>query len=119
MVRYFYKIREIHSFVTRAGNPISDNNVIAELYLVMAHTGIFDKAINDWDELPAADRTWARFQTHFKTAYRHYKDCKKRERAAGGGNSRMANQAWLIMQQWKLLLSQWNSIYPIMQMQRQ
>ena len=92
MVSYFYKIREIRNIATRAGNPISDNDVIAEIYLVMARTGIFDKAINNWDELPAVDKTWARFQTHFKTAYRRYKDREKRERAAGGGNRPMANQ---------------------------
>ena len=92
MVSYFYKIREIRNVAVRAGNPMRDNDVIAELYLVMAKTGIFDKTIDEWDELDAAAKTWARFQTHFKTAYKRYQQKLRRQNTAGGTRP-VANQA--------------------------
>ena len=92
MVSYFYKIREIRNVAVRAGNPMLDNDVIAELYLVMAKTGIFDKTIDEWDELDAADKTWARFQSHFKTAYKRYQQ-KLRRQDKSAGPRPMANQA--------------------------
>ena len=98
MVSYFYKIREIRNIAVRAGNPISENDLIAELYLVMARTGIFDKTIDEWDELTAVDKTWARFQSHFKTAYRRYQAKLKRQASAGGGIRPMANQTTAAME---------------------
>ena len=71
-------------------DPISDSDLIAELYLVMDRASIFNKAINDWDDLAAATQTWAQFQLHFKAAFRRYKEKEKRQSA---GNRPVANQA--------------------------
>jgi hypothetical protein len=57
IISYFYGIRDIRRVATRAGNPISDSDLIAELYLVMDRAGIFNKAIDDWDDLAAANQT--------------------------------------------------------------
>ena len=92
MVSYFHNIREIRNIATRAGNPISDSDLLAELYLVMDRAGIFVKAIDDWDDLQAADKTWARFQREFKKAYKRHKE-KERRQPAGVRTSPRANNA--------------------------
>ena len=95
MISYFYNIREIQSVANRAGNPIPDSDLIAELYLVMDRAGIFAKAIDDWDDLPAVNQTWAQFQAHFKAAYKRHREKQRRQAA---GNRPVENQANLAME---------------------
>lgn len=57
MVSYFYNICEICNIVTRASNPISDSDLIAELYLIIDGVGIFSKPIDNWVNLAAAAKT--------------------------------------------------------------
>lgn len=85
MVSFFYSTRNICNIATRAGNPISESDLITELYLVMEQAGIFTKAIDDWDKLPAANQTWQHFQTHFKVAYRCCREKQCRTQASNGG----------------------------------
>lgn len=58
IVTYFYKIREIRKTAQKAGQPITDGELLTEIYLIMDPTGIFDKAINEWDTLPPVQKTW-------------------------------------------------------------
>ena len=68
----------------------------------MDRCGIFTKPIEDWDDKPAAEKTWNNFVVHFKSAYRRHKNKEKCEQAAGrrpmansamGGNTPAANAA--------------------------
>ena len=74
MISYFSNLRNIRNIAVRAGNPISDSDMLAEIYLVMGRTGIYEKGLDDWNELPAASKTWPQFQIHFKSAYKRNKE---------------------------------------------
>ena len=66
MTSYFSNLRNIRTIADRAGNPISDSDMLAKVCLLIRRTGIYEKGLDDWNELPAAQKAWLQFQIHFK-----------------------------------------------------
>ena len=93
IVKYFYKLWEIHNTAQKAGQPITDQELLTEIYLVMDKTGIFDKAINKWEAMTPANCTWDRFQTHFRTHFKCWRDKQKGQAQQTQGQANNATEA--------------------------
>ena len=39
------------------------------MYVLLKASDAYDKTVLDWDDMTAIQKTWARFKTHFITAY--------------------------------------------------
>ena len=72
----------LEKFVTQPKKQDSSSQTKSfwPIFLVMDKTGIFDKAIEEWDAMTPANCTWDRSQTHFHTDFKHW--CNKQKRQA-------------------------------------
>ena len=76
------RTRDIAAFGT-AGNDAIDNGT-----LIRTDTGVSTRAIEQWDEKAAADKTWPNFQTHFETAnLRRLEDLTAADAGLGGAHA--------------------------------
>ena len=56
--------------------------------LIRTDTGVSTRAIEQWDEKAAADKTWPNFQTHFETAnLRRLEDLTAADAGLGGAHA--------------------------------
>ena len=69
MVNYFNGLEDIQTMAQRGPTPITDNEILAQAYVSIKQTGIYERAIERWDEAIQPYRTWANFKRDFLIAY--------------------------------------------------
>ena len=65
---------EIQEFVSDAGQPINDGEIMTEVYTVTYETGILTEDCEKWDDQPNMDKTWANLQMHFTDAQQNMRE---------------------------------------------
>jgi hypothetical protein len=81
-------IQDIVAFSHAGGGPIDDVTRIRTTKKGLKDTGMFNRAIEQWDDKPAADKTWANFQTHFERAnHRRLEDMTATDAGLGSGHA--------------------------------
>ena len=65
---YINKLEDSQKQSTRVGNPITDPTLLLFAANAMLHTNRFPRANKSWEELPGADRTWARWKAIYQKA---------------------------------------------------
>ena len=78
---YINKLKDAQKQSTRESNPITDLTLLLFAANVMLLTDRFPRANEIWEELPGADRTWARW----KAIYRKADMAEKVKKIAQGG----------------------------------
>ena len=58
------------------GTPETNEQLISIGKIIMTNTRIFADAVERWNRLPSANKTWAQFKTHFTTAQVVYKKAR-------------------------------------------
>ena len=53
-----------------AATPLSNAQQVNIGYVILHKTGNFSHPIIEWNRKPVADKTWAKFKTHFRTAHK-------------------------------------------------
>ena len=81
ITKYINKLEDAQKHSTRAGNPVTDPTLLLFAANAMLCTNRFPRANEIWEELPGADRTWARW----KAIYRKADMPKKVKKTAQGG----------------------------------
>ena len=64
----FNNTAQCQQFAAAAGEPIADSAVIRAILKAFQDSGLFEVALNDWRNKPAADQTVANLRVHFNTA---------------------------------------------------
>ena len=77
MYKYFNKLEDLQDLASRSTLPITDNDLITQAYVAIKATGIYDKAIDRWDDAIAPYKTWINFKRDMLTAY--VKETKKQK----------------------------------------
>lgn len=86
------RTRDIVAFGTAGNDAIDNGTLIRTVKKVLKDTGVSTRAIEQWDEKAAADKTWPNFQTHFETAnLRRLEDLTAADAGLGGAHT--ANSA--------------------------
>ena len=62
------EIDDLADIADIAGSPITDLQRVEIGYIVLQRCKPFKTGLREWNERPAADRTWANFKTHFRDA---------------------------------------------------
>ena len=62
MYEFFNKLEDIQILATRAPTQISEGGLIAQAYMSIKNTGIYDRAINKWDKTIAPYKIWYNFK---------------------------------------------------------
>ena len=79
--QYINKLEDAQKQSNRAGNPITDPTLLLFAASAMLRTHRFPRVNEIWEDLPGADRTWARW----KSIYRKAKLAEKVNKTAQGG----------------------------------
>ena len=75
-----------------AGNaPFTNNQIVTNAYLLIFQTGQFERACEDWDVLPIANKTWVNFKTHFTRAHQRFTNMQQLRQANYNGATNQAN----------------------------
>ena len=61
--------------------------ILTTAYVLVYQTGELTKACEEWDDKPAAHKTWDAFKTHFTTAHQRFKRLQRLKQSAFGSNS--------------------------------
>lgn len=69
IVELFQQVEDCQDLAAAANNPFSDSQVVAYAYHNIYQTSMFSETCREWRRLPAADQTWAAFNTHFANAH--------------------------------------------------
>jgi hypothetical protein len=69
----FNRYRDICTVAAKGNQPIAETDKISSAYLCLKASGAYARAIDDWDDKPAAEKTWTNFKTLFITAYHKLK----------------------------------------------
>jgi hypothetical protein len=81
------RVQHTREFASDGGLPISDGEAINASLGVLEASGVLERAIKTWKEMPAAARTtWQQFKQHFQLKVLHYQKTK-RTMGAHFGNS--------------------------------
>lgn len=62
------RTREVQAVADAGNEPISDGQLLIAIRKVLKASGVFELDMRDWDNKPAAQRTWAAFRTFFTAA---------------------------------------------------
>jgi hypothetical protein len=84
------RTQDISAFAIAGGSPIDDVTRIRTTKKVLQDigNGVFNRAIEQWDDKADADKTWANFQTHFERAnHRRREDMTATDAGLGGGHA--------------------------------
>ena len=71
--------KEIEDLVDLSGTahiPMTPEQAITIAYVILWRTSALKESLREWNNLPAADKTWTRFKTHFRTAVKIYKQLR-------------------------------------------
>eukprot|EP00957_Ditylum_brightwellii_P013480 1017195-Ditylum_brightwellii.AAC.1 len=66
----FEQINDGQDLAISAEIPYSKVQLINKAYDLIFKTGVHNDACKDWNQKPAADKTYANFQLHFTKAHR-------------------------------------------------
>ena len=61
------------NIITKGGHPISSHNKISLEYVLLKSSGAYDRSVEDWYNITAYQKTWARFKTYSVTTYHKFK----------------------------------------------
>jgi hypothetical protein len=64
----FKQLKEGQEFAKRSKEIISDTTLAREGYNIILATGLFSSACRKWRQIKEDERTWNKFQAHFKAA---------------------------------------------------
>lgn len=65
----FAQVDDSIDYADAGNSAFTDIQILTTAYLLVFQTGQFEKACDEWDDKPAADKTWLTFKTHFRAAY--------------------------------------------------
>jgi uncharacterized phage-associated protein len=65
----FNKIEDLLEYGDLAQCPFSQPQAIAKAYNIINKTGKFRESVKAWNRLPAVQKTWINFKTHFREAH--------------------------------------------------
>ena len=68
IITVFTNGNRCRKFATEGGEPIADSKYMRMLLQVFTESGVFGRAIEDWDAKPRAEKTVANLQRHFTEA---------------------------------------------------
>ena len=71
--------KDIEDLVDLSGKahvPMTPAQAISIAYVILWRTSVLKESLNEWINLPAADKTWPRFKTHFRNAVKTYKQLR-------------------------------------------
>jgi hypothetical protein len=69
----YSQIKEIQTYAQAGNQTFTDHQIVDATYTISYKTGVYYDDCDDWLDLPAAEQTWANFQTHFTAAHRKAK----------------------------------------------
>ena len=75
------QIEDAQEFSTAANMPFTDMQILVNAKRLVNQTGLYDMDMRRWAEKPAADQTWADFQTHMRAAQQRL---RAQQRNSGG-----------------------------------
>ena len=70
----FIAIDELVNYSEAASAAYSQPQCINLAYRILNRTGMFQRWIIDWNNLPAVQRTWINFKIHFRKAHQQLKE---------------------------------------------
>ena len=68
MILLFNPIEKLKKMATAAEIAYTTDQILDIGLTVIRNTRDFERALGDWEAIPAADKTWERFKSHFKDA---------------------------------------------------
>mmetsp|Transcript_40945 Transcript_40945/g.98746 ORF Transcript_40945/g.98746 Transcript_40945/m.98746 type:complete len:363 (+) Transcript_40945:407-1495(+) len=68
LTTYFKRLTDYQLYAQRGGEEVTDTNLINTALRHIRATGHFNRACEDWDNRPAANRTWPQLKTFFQRA---------------------------------------------------
>jgi len=77
----FSKIHKYSSLAEAHGTPETDPQLISIGKIILSNARIFAEAIEQWNDKPAADKTWENFKQHFTAAQIKYKKARPTDTA--------------------------------------
>jgi len=69
VILLFNRYLDISNFAALAGSPITDEDKLTNAYVIIQDTGVYDRALETWDEKTAAFKTWNNFKIHITKEY--------------------------------------------------
>jgi uncharacterized phage-associated protein len=89
----FNKIEDLLEYGDLANCPFSQPQAIGKAYNLINRTGKFREAIKAWNHLPAVQKTWINFKTHFREAHLELTETGELTiEQAGYGQANMVNE---------------------------
>ncbi len=79
----YSQIKEIQTYAQAGNQTFTDHQIVDATYTIIYKTGFYYDDCDDWLDLPAADQTWANFQTHFTAAHRKAKRKQRTTQSEG------------------------------------
>ena len=90
----FTQIEDAMRFATDAEDPYTTKQVLNNAYTLIFNSGTLEKACDDWDIKPIAQKTWPTFKDHFASAYkRQRKKNKAQKKVTGFHSANIATEA--------------------------
>jgi len=86
---YYKRLQDFKTYAAQGDETISDANLMNMAIRHLRATGHFHKAIRDWKDKQAAQKTWANFKTHFNKAR---KQAQQEAAHTSGSTFQAANQ---------------------------
>jgi hypothetical protein len=84
------QIDDATDFAIAGETPYTNEQIVSNAYNLVYNTGMFETACREWRRLPAADKTWTRFQQDFSQAHTDYRN----QRHLSSKGAGFANQAF-------------------------
>ena len=68
MIILYNPIEKLRKMAEATNIAYTENQILDSGLTVIRNTRYFEKALGYWENLPKADKIWARFKTHFTVA---------------------------------------------------
>jgi len=69
MSKYFEKMKNAQTIATAVDRDVINDATLLQIGLdAMYECGLFEKALDEWEELDKTEQTWEKLQTHFIAA---------------------------------------------------
>ena len=87
----FAQMDDAIEFATAGHAAFTDAQILTTAFLLVYQTGELDKGCTEWEEKPAAEKTYANFKTHFTTAHQRFRNLQRLKQTGFGHSNQMNN----------------------------
>ena len=87
----YSQVEEAIEYAAAGNAPFTNNQIVTNAYLLIFQTGQFERACEDWDILPIANKTWVNFKAHFTRAHQRFSNMQQLRQANFNSPANQAN----------------------------